>query len=320
VRRPFSSKVAPHAGAEQQRHIALVLRSAFRFVDHHPYLVQLGGFDCLFRLLSGTDEQAREEALYTLHDLVQRYPMDANLFQGPGITVAMVDMLSCGVRLSVGEPPSASMRLSFDTPMAQGQAMREVALLALVRLCRVDEFQALMVEAGVLPVLAHLFQQAPAFITPLLANVQVARWQGSILQILATLVENEQLHSAFVADPGTLAVMVEVAYRPDPNQQRIAIRMASLLALDPSHAESLGKCGIIRCFGEIRQIKELDNGIRKVATDTLLALLENEAVIKMASVDPDIMQIVTSMSRYGADDVRRKASRILGLISNAITS
>ncbi len=74
-------QVAPHAPAEQQRHIALVLRSAFRFVDHHPYLVQLGGFDCLFRILSGTDDQAREEALYTLHDLVQRYPMDANLFQ-----------------------------------------------------------------------------------------------------------------------------------------------------------------------------------------------------------------------------------------------
>lgn len=137
----------------------------------------------------------------------------------------MVDMLAVGVKLSVGEPPSASMRLSFDSPMAQGQAMREVALLALVRLCRIDEYQALIVEAGALPVLSHLFQQCPAFITPLLANVQVARWQGSILQILATLVENEQLHASFVADPGTLTVMVEVAYRPDPNQQRIAIRM-----------------------------------------------------------------------------------------------
>jgi hypothetical protein len=93
---------------------------------------------------------------------------------------------------------------------------------------------------------------------------------------------------------------------------------ASLLALDPDNAPALGRCGILRCLGEIRQIKELDAGIRKVATDTLLALLENEAVIKMSSGDPDIMQIVTSMSRYGADEVKRKAARILGLISNAI--
>jgi hypothetical protein len=46
------------------------------------------------------------------------------------------------------------------------------------------------------------------------------------------LSSTEQLHAAFVADPGTLKIMVEVAYKQDPNQQRIAIRMASLLALD----------------------------------------------------------------------------------------
>jgi hypothetical protein len=37
----------------------------------------------------------------------------------------------------------------------------------------------------------------------------------------------------------------------------------------------LGRCGILRCLGEIRNHKELDSGIRKVATDTLLAILEN---------------------------------------------
>jgi hypothetical protein len=41
----------------------------------------------------------------------------------------------------------------------------------------------------------------------------------------------------------------------------------------------------------------------------------SEEVIQMATSDPDIVQIVTSMSRYGADEVRRKATRILSLVS-----
>jgi len=316
VRKPFTKPIKCHAAADQHRAMAVTLRAAARFIDHMPYLVQLGIFDVLCRLLTSTDESCKEEACLTFYDLITKFQLTETLFQGSGIVQALVDMLDYSLTLSASTRffPT-SLRITMESAGSAGQSLREIALQALVKLCKFEIYQEPMANAGIFGLMMKVFNSIHLYTSVNLIEKQVPRLQGIVLEILQALMDNKALRQGFVDQDG-LGILVEIGGRNDFRMQKLCVRFCTQLMENPAWHVALGNSGMVRIMGELRSHKDL--ALRKGAIDNFVALLENEKVQKVVAGDQTVISIVNTISRYGSDDMKRKASSILSALSSAL--
>jgi len=250
------------------------------------------------------------------YDLITKFPLTESLFQGIGIVEGLCDMLRASMKMSASTKfQPTTLRITMQSIGAAAQSLREIALQALVKMCKFDCYQGVMVDCQIFKVLIDMFNHIHMYTSPGLIDKQVPRLQGMALEIISSLMDNVALRPAFV-EQGGLEVLAEIGIRNDFRMQKMCVRFTTQLVEDPQYHVRLGASGMVRIMGELRAHKDL--ALRKGAIDNFITLLENEEVQAVVAGDHTVISICNTISKYGSDDMKRKASSILSALSVAL--